>query len=227
MADVKSADPEDDVFGNVGSVVGDALEVTRGENELHAGAHQLGLLSHVLEQLLENAVAVLTHDIVAFENLRGHLEVPENQGAKTLADHGAYGGGHGSQLFGNLRALQFTERNDAFGEVHRDVADAFEIIGDLQSGDDEAHLVVRERAAAEQPDGVFIDDNFIERAVHGAFDSARHGNEIVHQRVIEHHFGESGSCCHVSPPGGEDGKSHSPAYAKFCAANGYSLFRQL
>src|SRR5947208_12532733 len=84
MADVKSADPEDDVFGNVGSVVGDALEVTRGENELHAGAHQLGLLSHVLEQLLENAVAVLTHDIVAFENLRGHLEVPENQGAKTL-----------------------------------------------------------------------------------------------------------------------------------------------
>src|SRR5437762_7214715 len=145
MADVKSADPEDDVFGNVGSVVGDALEVTRGENELHAAAHQLGLLSHVLEQLLENAVAVLTHDIVAFENLRGHLEVPENQGAKTLADHGAYGGGHGSQLFGNLRALQFTERNDAFGEVHRDVADAFEIIGDLQSGDDEAHLVVRER----------------------------------------------------------------------------------
>src|SRR5438046_8717760 len=97
MADVKSADPEDDVFGNVGSVVGDALEVTRGENELHAGAHQLGLLRHVLEQLLENAVAVLTHAIAAFDKLRGHLEVPGTRGAKALAALGGYGGGQGNE----------------------------------------------------------------------------------------------------------------------------------
>src|SRR5438445_4305846 len=160
MADVKSADPKDDVFGNVGGVVRDAFQVARGKNELHAGAHQLGLLSHVLEQLLKNAIAVLIHDIVAFENLRGHLHVAENKGAKALADHAAHGGGHGSQLFGNLCALHFAKGDDTLGEIHRDVADALEVIGDFQNGDDEAHLVVRERAATEQSDRMLIDDNF-------------------------------------------------------------------
>src|SRR6202171_4502407 len=107
VADVETTDPKNDVLGNVGGVVRDAFEVTRGKNELKARAHERGLLSHVLEQLFENAIAVLIDDIVTFENLRGHLDVAENERAETLADHGAHGGGHRSQFFGNLGAVPF------------------------------------------------------------------------------------------------------------------------
>jgi len=89
-------------------------------------------------------VAVLIDDIVAFEDLGGHLHVAENERTKALADHSAHGGGHRGQLFGNLGAWHFAERDDALGEIHGEVADTFEVIGDFQGGDDQAHLVVRE-----------------------------------------------------------------------------------
>ncbi|HEX9507155.1 MAG TPA: hypothetical protein VF947_02045, partial [Myxococcales bacterium] len=150
MADVEAADPKDDVLGDVGGVVRDAFEVARGKNELQARAHQRGLLSHVLEQLFENAIAVLIDDIVASENLCGHLEVAENERAEALADHGAHRGGHRSQLSGNLRALHLAEGDDALGEIHREVADAFQVIGNFQCGDDQAHLIIGKRASAKQ-----------------------------------------------------------------------------
>src|SRR5260370_8369208 len=106
-ADVETADPEDDVLGNIGGVVRDAFEVARGKYELKARTHERGLLSHVLEQPFENAIAVLIDDIVTFENLRGHLDVAENERAETLADHGAHRRGHRSQLFANLPAPHF------------------------------------------------------------------------------------------------------------------------
>src|SRR5437660_4182910 len=163
--------------------------------------------------------------IIAFE-VRGHLGVAENERAETLADHGAHGGGHGGQFFGNLCTLHFAEGDDALGEIHRQVADALEVIGYFQSGNDQPHLIVGKRPSPEQADGVFIDDHLhfvdagfkekhfpgesrgaqifqandgIERAVHGAFDGARHGDAIVHQRVVEHGFGKPRSCCHWSP----------------------------
>jgi hypothetical protein len=100
-------------------------------------------LGHVLEELLENAIAISIDDIVTFENLRGHLDVAENKRAETFGDHRAHGGGHRSQFFGNLRALHLAEGDHTLGEIHGEVADALEIIGDFQGGDDEAHLIVR------------------------------------------------------------------------------------
>src|SRR5260370_23895992 len=131
VADVEAADPVNDVLGYVGSVVRDAFEVARGKNELHARSHESGLLSHVLKQLFEKALSILIDDIIAFENLGGHFYVTENECAKALADHGANGRGHGGQLFGNLSALHLAEGNDALGDVHREVADALEVIRDF------------------------------------------------------------------------------------------------
>ena len=90
VTDIETTDPEDDVLGNVGGVVGDAFEVAGGKNELEARAHQRGLFGHVQEELFENAIAVLIDDIIAFEHLRGHLGVAENERTETLADHGAH-----------------------------------------------------------------------------------------------------------------------------------------
>src|SRR5437016_12784968 len=98
-----------------------------------------GLFGHVQEELFKNAIAVLIDDLIAFEHLRGHLGVAENECTETLADHGAHGGGHGGQFFGNLCILDFAEGDDALGEIHRQVADAPEVIGYFQSGNDQPH----------------------------------------------------------------------------------------
>ena len=82
---------------------------------------------------------------------------------------------------------------------------------------------------AKQADGVLIDDNFhfvdarlkkehltresgslgtvkadnsVQRAVHGAFDGARHGNQIIHERVEHNRFSESRGSGHRSPLNG-------------------------
>ena len=65
MSNIQASDPEDDVFGDVRGVVGNALEMPRGENELHSWADQSGLLRHALHELVENAVAVLIDDVIA------------------------------------------------------------------------------------------------------------------------------------------------------------------
>ena len=40
MTHIQSANPENDVFGNVGGVIGDAFQMPRGQNELHARADE-------------------------------------------------------------------------------------------------------------------------------------------------------------------------------------------
>src|SRR5580700_3925999 len=127
MADIQPADPEDDVLGNVSGVVGDALEVSSSENELHSWADQSGLLCHILHELVEDAVAVLIDDIVALQDLTGHFDVAKNEGAEALADHGADRRGHGSQFLRQLRGWHVAERDNALGEIYGEVADALEI----------------------------------------------------------------------------------------------------
>src|SRR5689334_16036723 len=175
--------------------------------------------------MFENPIAVLIHDVVTLEDLRSHFDVTENKRAEAFADHGANGGSHRRQFLGNLRALHFAKGNYALGKIHGDVADALEVVGDFQGGDNQSHFVISKRTAPEQADGVLINDNFhfvdarleekyfagenrctgvfqtdksIESAVHGAFHRARHGNEIVHKCVIENDFRKSGSGGHES-----------------------------
>ena len=134
---------------------------------------------------------------------------------RAAADHRADRFSHRSQFFGSLRVRHFAKGNHALGEIDGDVADAFQIIGNLQRGDDQAHFVFGKRAAAQQPNGVlvnhdfhFVDarleqenftgktggafaletDNGVESAIHRAFDETSHGDQIVDQRVVKNDF---------------------------------------
>src|ERR1700688_503562 len=160
MAHVEGAHPENDVFGDVGGMVGDALEGSRGENELHARTDQCCLLGHGREQILEDAIAVLVHHVVAFEDLRGHFDVAKDERAEALADHRANGPSHRGKLFRNRRARHLAKGDRTLREVDSEVADTLEVVGYFQGGDDEAHLVVRKGAAAEQAYGVLIEYDF-------------------------------------------------------------------
>src|SRR5882762_11157611 len=65
----------------------------------------------------------------------------------------------------------------------------------LDAGLEEKHFPRESRRA-----GIFQANDGVESTVHGAFDGARHGNEIVHKRVVKHDFRKSGSRCHWPPP---------------------------
>ena len=150
MTHIQTAHPENNVLGNVGGVVRDSFQVARGKNELHARANQREVLSHVLEQIFKDAIAVLIDHIIAFQNLRGQVDVLEDQRAQAAADHGTNRLGHGCQFLGSLRVVHLSQRDHALGDVHGDVADALEVVGDFQRSDNQAHFVVGERTAAQQ-----------------------------------------------------------------------------
>src|SRR5579863_7801624 len=70
MTHLESANPEKNILGDVGSVVSDSFKRPRSENKLEIRRGVRGILGHACEQSVKNLVAVLIHDIVAFQDLR-------------------------------------------------------------------------------------------------------------------------------------------------------------
>src|SRR3974390_2432441 len=98
MTHIESAHPENDVFGNIRGMVGDSFEVPGRQHKLHSGTHERHILRHVLQYVFKDPVAVLIHNVVAFENLCGHFRVPKNHRSEAAADHGSHGFAHGGGL---------------------------------------------------------------------------------------------------------------------------------
>src|SRR5690348_15504782 len=98
MTHIEAADPENDVFGNVGGMIGDALKMSGGQDELHPRTHESGLLGHSFQQLIEDSVSILIHDIVTLKDLPSQFYIAKDKGAKALADHGLNGRCHGAQF---------------------------------------------------------------------------------------------------------------------------------
>src|ERR1700733_8378574 len=68
VAYFEASHPEQNILSDIRRVVGDALEMPRRENEMHIRRDPRRVLRHSREQAFENPVAVLVHDVVAFEN---------------------------------------------------------------------------------------------------------------------------------------------------------------
>src|SRR3977135_3525471 len=64
VADVLALDDIDDVFGDVGGVVADALEVFGDEDQFERGKNDAGIAHHVGKQFTENLIAVAIYLIV-------------------------------------------------------------------------------------------------------------------------------------------------------------------
>src|SRR6266851_1855261 len=75
VADVLALDDVDDVFGDVGGVIADALEVLGDEDEFERGKDDAGIAHHVGKQFTENLVAVVVHLIVGGEDALRELHV--------------------------------------------------------------------------------------------------------------------------------------------------------
>jgi len=132
VATVETTNPEDNVLGNVSGVV-----AMRSRWRVASMIEGPGLTSvGFFVMCWSNCSKMRSRYCRRHRHFREpawHLDVSENEGAKTLADHGAHGGGHGSQLFGNPRALHSRRTRRARRDSPR-CRRWLEVIGDFQSG---------------------------------------------------------------------------------------------
>ena len=94
MADVGAEDPEDYVFGDVGGVVGDALEIAGDEKGVERLLRALRLFVHAADEDDEGFVAHAVDDVIHFEHGLGEFGFAFDKGFEGAANHGTDGGGH-------------------------------------------------------------------------------------------------------------------------------------
>src|SRR5204862_4620233 len=87
VADVLALDQVDDVLGDVGGVVADALEIFGDEDQFEGGKDDAGIAHHVGEQFTENLIAVVVHLIVGGKDALCKLHVAADDSGEGVADH--------------------------------------------------------------------------------------------------------------------------------------------
>src|SRR5580698_6864437 len=157
---LKSAHPEQNVFGNVCRVIRDPLKVARSEHVMQIRRGVRRIIGNSREQLFEYLVAELIHHVVAFEHLRREVHVLVDQRAEALRYHRAYRGRHRLDLRRNRNFAHPSKRNRAFAQVHREVAHAFQVIINFESRYDQPDIGVGKIALAQHADRMLVDKNF-------------------------------------------------------------------
>jgi len=87
MADVDTTYQEDDVLGDIGGVIGDALEVPRHEHEVDSSRDDRRILLHDLQQLGIDFIPQGVHFIISGEHLGGQFGVTLHEGIQTSVQH--------------------------------------------------------------------------------------------------------------------------------------------
>src|SRR5207249_507448 len=138
--DVLALDEVDDVFGDVGGVVADALEVLGDEDELERGKDDAGITHHVGKQFTENLVAVVVHLIVGGQDALRELDVAADDGVESVANHFLDEFAHTREIDVGLDARVAEDAEGALRDVDSLIADALEIVVDTRNRQDEAEI---------------------------------------------------------------------------------------
>src|SRR6266566_9901315 len=167
MADVLALDEVDDVFGDVGGVVADALEVLGDENQFERGKDDAGIAHHVSKQFTENLITVVVHLIVGGEDALRELDVAANDGVEGVADHFLGEFAHAREIDVGLDARVAEDTERALRDVDGLVADALEIVVDARDRQDEAEIGGHELVQGEKLNDAVVD--FHLKLVDGVF----------------------------------------------------------
>ena len=68
VTDVRALNPEDDVFGNVGSMVGHSFQIAGHEQRIESLPHDFRVVVHSFDELDESIVTHAVDDAVHFED---------------------------------------------------------------------------------------------------------------------------------------------------------------
>src|SRR6267154_1419113 len=150
VADVLALDEVDDVFGDVGGVVADALEIFGDEDQFERGKDDAGITHHVGEQFTENLIAVAVHLIVGGKDTLRELNVAADDGVEGVANHLLGELAHARQIDVGLHARVAKDALGSLGDVDGLIADALEIVVDARDSEDEAEIDGHELVQSEK-----------------------------------------------------------------------------
>jgi hypothetical protein len=157
VADVLALDEIDDVFGDVGGVVADALEILGDEDEFERGKDDAGIAHHVGEEFAENLVAVVVNTIVRGEDFLGEVNVAADDGVEGVADHFFGEFAHAREVDVRLDAGMAKDAQGTLSDIDGLISDAFEIVIDARDGQDEAKVDGHELVEGEKLDDAVVD----------------------------------------------------------------------
>jgi len=167
VADVLALDEVDDVFGDVGGVVADALEVFGDEDQFECGKDDAGIAHHVGKQFTENLIAVVVHLIVGGKDALCKLHVAADDSVEGVADHFLDQFAHTRKIDVRLDARVAEDAEGALRDVDSLIADALEIVVDARNRQDEAEIGGHELVQGEKLDDAVV--NFHLKLVDGVF----------------------------------------------------------
>jgi len=167
MAHVLALYDVDDVFGDVGGVIADALEILGDQNEFESRKHNAGIAHHIGEQLAEDLIAVVIHLVVAFQDFAREIDVAADHCVQGVADHFFGDFAHAWQVDVRLDAWMAENSQGALRDVDGLIADAFEIVIDARNGQDETQVHGHELVQSEKLNDAIV--NFDLQLVDGAF----------------------------------------------------------
>jgi hypothetical protein len=157
VTNVLALDDVDDVFGDIGGMVADALEVFGDEDELESGKDDAGIAHHVGEQLAEDLIAVVIDLIVHGEDFLGELDVAADDGVQRIADHFFGNFAHARQVDVGLHARMTQDANRSLGDVDGLVANALEVVVNARNGQNQAKVGGHQLVKREKLDNAVVD----------------------------------------------------------------------
>src|SRR6266571_5484825 len=86
VADVLALDEVDDVLGDVGGVVADALEVLGDEDQFERGKDDTGIAHHIGKQFTKNLIAVVVYLIIGGQDTLRKLHIAADDGVEGIAN---------------------------------------------------------------------------------------------------------------------------------------------
>jgi hypothetical protein len=157
VAYIGSADPEDNVLGDVGGVICDSLQITGNQQRVQGLTGLGGLLVHAFDQIDESFVAHAVDHIVHLEHGLRQLSFGLDKGFQSSPHHGTGGGSHAWDIHRQVYGGQFNHIHYALGDIDALVSDAFQVRVDFGNRKDEAQVCSHGLLHGQQVESQFID----------------------------------------------------------------------
>jgi hypothetical protein len=167
VADIRTADPEDDVCSDIGGVIGDALEIAAYDDALEGLASDGGAILNDPDELhLRDAVHAVDL-IVHLTDVFSQLSITIEQRLDGRANHLTGVLTHIGDIDGEIDDLFTDEVETSVDNAHGLIADTLEVAVDLNDSEDEAEIDGHGLFLGEQIEGHVVD--FAMGGVDGSF----------------------------------------------------------
>jgi hypothetical protein len=160
VTNVGALHPENNIFCDVGGVVGHALKIAGDEQRIERLTDDLGPLIHNLDQLNEGVVFHAIDNVIHFEDGLCEFGFAFDERFESPANHGADRRAHTGDIDGKFNGGKFDHIHHAFGDVDGLIADALKVGIDFRNSEDETEIDGHRLLHGEKVEGGFVDFAF-------------------------------------------------------------------